>query len=145
MIISMVHSMTSIILTLTMMSRMSWIVTLMCNIDMTNFADIDNVLQVPKRVSFGESGSGTISPESGSMMAMSDFTSGVDPGPGEPHQLPSGVHLDMPSFADIDNVSQVPECVSFGELGSGTISQESGSMGAPPAAIGGSLRHAKLR
>ena len=37
-------------------------------------------------------------------------------GPGEPF-LPSGVHLDMPGFADIDSVSQVPECISFSEPG----------------------------
>ena len=42
--------------------------------------------------------------------------------------LPSGVHLDMPDFADIDNMSQTPECVSFGEPGSGTISPESGNV-----------------
>ena len=97
------------------------------NLNMPNFADIDNVSHVPDCVSFGEPGSGTISPESGNVMAMSDFGGDIDSEPGEPF-LPSGVHLDIPDFADIDNVSQVPECVSLGELGSGTISPESGNV-----------------
>ena len=58
---------------------------------------------------------------------MSDFAGDIDPGTGEP-LLPSGLHLDMPNFAEIDNVSQVPDCVSFGEPRSGTISPECGSM-----------------
>ena len=72
-------------------------------------------------------GSGKISPESGIVMAMSDFAGDIDAEPGEPF-LPSGVYLDMPDFADADNVSQVPDCVSFGEPGSGTISPESGNV-----------------
>ena len=97
------------------------------HLDMPNFADIDNVSRVPDCVDFGEPRSGTVSPESGGVVAMSDFADDIDPGPGEP-LLSSGVRLDMPGFADIDNVSQVPDCVSFGEPGSGTISPESGSV-----------------
>ena len=97
------------------------------NLDMPDFADIDNVSQVPECVSFGEPGSGTISPESGNVMAMSDFAGDIDAEPGAPF-LPSGVHLDMPNFADIDNVSHVPYYVSFGEPRSGTISPESGNV-----------------
>ena len=69
---------------------------------MPNFANIDNVSQVPECVSCGEPGSGTISPESGNVMAMSDFAGDIDPKPGEPF-LPSGVHLDMSDFADISS------------------------------------------
>ena len=67
-----------------------------------------------------------MSPGSGNVLAMSDFAGDIDADPGEP-VLPPGVHLDMPDFADVDNVSQAPECISFGELGSGTISPESGN------------------
>ena len=66
-------------------------------------------------------GPGKISPESGSVMAMSDFADDIDAEPSDPF-LPSVVHLDMPDFADVDNVLQAPECVSFGEPGSGTMS-----------------------
>ena len=52
------------------------------------------------------------------MTAMSDFAGDIDPAPGEPF-LPSGVHLDMPDFADIDSVSRVPDCVNFGNRGPG--------------------------
>ena len=97
------------------------------HLDMPDFADIDNVSQVPECVSFGEPGSGTISPESGNVMVMSDFAGDIDAELGEPF-LPSGVHLDMPDFADVDNVSQVPDCVSFIEPGSGTVSPESGNV-----------------
>ena len=58
---------------------------------------------------------------------MSDFASDVDSEPGEP-SLPSGVHLDMPYFADSDSVSQVSDCVNFGEPESGTFPPGSGSM-----------------
>ena len=85
-----------------------------------DFADVDSVSRVPDCVDFGE-------PRSGVVVAKSDFAGDIDPGPGEP-LLPSGVHLDMPGFADIDNVSQVPDCGSFGEPGSGTMSPESGSV-----------------
>ena len=90
------------------------------HLDMPYFADIDNVSQAPECVSFCELGSGTISPESGDVMAMSDFAIDIDAEPGEPF-LPSGVHLDTPDLADFDNVSQAPECASFGEPGSGTM------------------------
>ena len=60
-------------------------------------------------------------------MATSDFTADVDLEPGEP-SLPSGVHLDMPDFADSDSVSQVSHFVNFGVPMSGTTSPESGSM-----------------
>ena len=73
------------------------------HLDMSDLADIDNVSQVPECVSFSEPGSGTISPESGNVMAMSDFACDIDAEPGEPF-LPSGVHLDMPDYADGDNV-----------------------------------------
>ena len=78
------------------------------HLDLTDFADVDNMSQVPDGVSLGEPGFGMVSPESGNVMAMSDFAGDIDAEPGEPF-LPSGVHLDMPYFADIDNVSQAPE------------------------------------
>ena len=56
------------------------------HIDMPDFADSDGVLQVSDYVNFGEPRSGATSPESGSMTAMSDFVSDVDPGPGGPLQ-----------------------------------------------------------
>ena len=97
------------------------------HLDTPDFADIDNVSQAPECVSFGEPGSGTVSPRSGNVLAMSDFVGDIDAEPGEPF-LPSGVHLDMPDFADVDNVSQAPECVSFGEPWSGTVSPGSGNV-----------------
>ena len=97
------------------------------HLDMPDFADSDNVLQAPECVSFGELGSGTISPESGNVMAMSDFADDINTKPNEPF-LPSGIHLDMPDLADIDNVLQAPECASFGEPGSGTMSPGSGNV-----------------
>ena len=60
-------------------------------------------------------------------MTMSDFTNNINTEPGEPF-LPSGVHLDMPDYADVGSVSRVPDCVSFSEPGSGTVSPESGNM-----------------
>ena len=96
---------------------------------------------------------------------MSDFAVDIEAEPGEA-VLPSGVHLDMPDFADIDNMSQAPECVSFGEPGSGMVSPGSGNVSpgsgnvltmsdfagdidAEPGerlpAVEGSLRHARLR
>ena len=89
------------------------------HLDMPYFADIDSASQVPECISFGEPGSrtsGTFSPESGNAMAMSDLASDVDSEPGEP-PLPSGVHLDMPDFADSDSMSHVSDCVNFGEPG----------------------------
>ena len=83
--------------------------------------------QAPECISFGEPASGTVSPESGNGMAMSDFAVDIDAEPGEPF-LPSGVHLVMPDFADVDNVSQAPECISFGEPGSWMVSPGSGNM-----------------
>ena len=68
------------------------------NLNMSDFADIDSVSQVPECISFGEPWSGTygtFSPESGNVTAMSDFAGDVDSEPGE-LSLPSGVHLDMP-------------------------------------------------
>ena len=49
-------------------------------------------------------------------MAVSDFASDVDSEPGGP-SLPSGVHLDMPYFADSDSVLQVSDCVQIGGPG----------------------------
>ena len=57
-------------------------------------------------------------------MAMSDFAGDVDSEPDEP-SLPSGVHLVMPDSADSDSVSQVSDCVNFGEPRCGTTSPES--------------------
>ena len=53
---------------------------------------------------FGEPRSGTVSPGSGGVVAMSDFAGDIDPGAGEP-LLPSEVNLNMPGFADIGYVS----------------------------------------
>ena len=94
---------------------------------MPDLAGVDSVSQAPECASFGEPGSGTISPESGNVMAMSDVAGDIDAEPGEP-SLSSGVYLDMPDFADSDNVLKAPECVSFGEPGSGTMSTGSGSV-----------------
>ena len=94
---------------------------------MTDLVDIDSVSQVSDYVNFGEQEAGTFSPGSGNMMAMSDFASDVDLEPGET-SLPTGVHLDMPDFADSDSVSQVSDYVNFGEQEAGTFSPESGSM-----------------
>ena len=58
---------------------------------------------------------------------MSDFADDIDAEFGEP-SLPSGVHLDIPDLTDVDNVSQAPECASFGELESGTIYPEAGNV-----------------
>ena len=95
------------------------------HLDMPDLADVDNVSQAPECASFGELGSGTISPEAGNVMAMSDFAGDIDADPGEP-SMPSGVH--KPDVADVDNVSQVPDCVGSGEPGSGTVSPGSGSV-----------------
>ena len=92
----------------------SWV-----HLDMSYVADSDSVTQVSDCVNFGEPGSGTFSPESGNVTAVSDFAGDIDPGPGEP-LLPSGVHLDMPDLADVVGVSQVSDCVNFGEPRSGT-------------------------
>ena len=97
------------------------------HLDMTNCADSDSLSQVSDSVNFGEPRSGTTSLESGCMMAMSDFASVIDLEPGEP-SLPLGVHLDMPYFVDSDSVSQVSDCVTFGEQESGTFSPGSGNM-----------------
>ena len=53
-------------------------------------------------------GPGKMSPESGDMLAMSDFVSDFDPGPGEP-LLQSGISLDMPNFAGDVAILQVPD------------------------------------
>ena len=58
---------------------------------------------------------------------MSDFASDVDSEPGEPF-LSSGVHLDMPDFADSDSVSQGSECVNSGKQESRTFPPGSGNM-----------------
>ena len=109
----------------------SWLVCV------SSLAGIDDVSQVPNCVSFGEPKSGTISQESGSVMAMSDFVSDIDPGLGGP-LLPQGVGMCVSSLAGIDDVSQVPNCVSFGEPRSGTISPESGSVMAVSDFVGDS-------
>ena len=87
----------------------------------------NSVSQVSDCVHFGKPRSGTTSPESGCVTAMSDFASEVDSEPDEP-SLPSGVHLDMPDFADSDGVPQVSDYVNFGEPRSGATSPESGSI-----------------
>ena len=94
---------------------------------MPDCAAADSVSRVSDCVNFGEPRSGTTSPESGCVTAMSDFAGDVDSEPDEP-SLPSGVHLDMPDFADCDGVSQMSDYVNFGEPRSGTTSPESGNM-----------------
>ena len=86
------------------------------SLNMPNFAGIDDVPQVPNYVSFGEPRPGTISPESGSVMAMSDFVSDIDLRPGGP-LLPSGVGLCALSLAGVADVSREQNCVSFGDPG----------------------------
>ena len=61
-----------------------------------------------------------MSPGSGNVLAMSDFAGDIDAEPGGPLLL-SGVHLDMPDYADVSSVSRVPDCVDFGEPGSGSV------------------------
>ena len=85
----------------------------------------NSVSRVLDCVNFGEPRSGTTSPESGCVTAMSDFAGDVDSEPDE-HSLLSGVHLDMPDGADSDRVSQVSDCVNFGKPGAGATSPESG-------------------
>ena len=51
-----------------------------------------------------DTGPGRISPKSGSVMAMSDSVSDIDPGHRGP-LLPSGVNLSMSDFADSASVS----------------------------------------
>ena len=97
------------------------------HLDMLDCADSDSVSQVSDYVTFGEPRSGTTSPESGYVTAISDFAGDVDSEPDEP-SLPSGVHLDMLDCADIDSVSHVSDYVGFGEPRPGTNSPESGSM-----------------
>ena len=58
---------------------------------------------------------------------MSDFAVDIDVELGEP-SLPSGVHVDMPDLADVDNVSQAPECASFGGSESGMMPLRSGNV-----------------
>ena len=127
---------------------------------MSSLAGVVDVSKVPNCVSFGEPRPGTISPESESVMVMSDFVSDIDLGPGAGGGgggwplLPSGVGLCVSSLAGIDDVSQVPNCVSFGELRSGTIAPESGSVmavsdfvgdsGSGPAGVGSGIRQAEF-
>ena len=94
---------------------------------MPDFVDVDSVSQVPDCVISGDPRSGTSSPDSGSMMAMSDFAGDIEQGPGVP-SLPSGININMPDVDDVGDVSHVPECVCVGDPRSGTISPESGSM-----------------
>ena len=97
--------------------------------DMTDFDDIDSSSQMTECVGFGDPGlpclSRKIPPESGYVTAMSGFASVADLEPNEP-SLPSGVHSDMPDYADSDCVSQVSDCVNFGKPRSGTTFPESG-------------------
>ena len=61
------------------------------------------------------------------MLVMSNFVSDFDPGPGEP-LLQSGISLNMPNFAGVVDVSQVPNSVSVSDPEPGKISPESGNM-----------------
>ena len=67
------------------------------------------------------------------MLAMSDFVSDFDPGPGDP-LLESGVGLDMPHFASNCelHVLQVQDFVGAIDPGPGTTSPESGDILAVP-------------
>ena len=80
-----------------------------------------SVLRVPGFVSVSDLGPGTISPESGNVLAMSDFVSDFDPGPGEP-LLRSGVGLNMPSFAGGVDKLRMQDFVSAIDPGPGTTS-----------------------
>ena len=73
---------------------------------MPSLAGVVDVLQVPNCVSFGEPKPGTISQESGSVMAVSDFVGDCGLGPGVP-LLQSGVSLDMPNFAGVVDKLQI--------------------------------------
>ena len=83
-------------------------------------------------------GPGKIPPESGSIMAMSDFADDIDAELDEP-SLPSGAHLDMPDLNHIElhrpccaEVCGTFCCVGLGDPGfpcsSGKIPRESGSV-----------------
>ena len=74
------------------------------SLNMPNFAGDVDILQVPDFVSVP--GPGKTSPESGDMLAMSDFVSDFDTGPGE-LLLQSGVSLNMPNFAGDVDILQV--------------------------------------
>ena len=69
------------------------------------------------------------------MLAMSDFVSDFDPGPGE-SLLQSGISLSMPNFAGVVDASQVPNFVSVSDPGPGKISPESGNMFAMSDIVG---------
>ena len=88
--------------------------------DMTDFDDIDSASQMTECVGFGDPGlpglSGKIPPESGSPMEVSDWASDVDSESGGP-SLPTGVHSDITYVDDMDSVSQMTECVGFGDPG----------------------------
>ena len=64
---------------------------------MPDYADVSSVTRMLDCVGFGEPGSGTVSPGSGSVMAMSDFVSDFDPGPDGPW-LGSAVMCDRQSL-----------------------------------------------
>ena len=59
------------------------------HVSMPDLTNVDIVLQAPECASFCEPGSGTISPGSGNVMAMSNFAGDIDAEPGE-SSLPSG-------------------------------------------------------
>ena len=69
------------------------------------------------------------------MLAMSDFVSDFDPGPGEP-LLRSGVSLNMPNFAGSVDKLRMQDFVSAIGPESGTTSPGSGDTLAAPDFVG---------
>ena len=101
------------------------------SLNMPNFAGVVDVSHVPNFASVSDSGPGTISLESGNMLAMSDFVCDFDPGPGEP-LLRSGVSLNMPNFAGNVDKLRLQDFVSAIDSGPGTTSPGFGDTLAVP-------------
>ena len=99
--------------------------------------EFGGMFELPGFASDSDQGPGKISPESGDMLAVSDFVSDFYPGPGVP-LLQSGVSLNMPTFAGVDDVSQVPHFASVSDSGPGTISPKFGNMSAMSDFVGDS-------
>ena len=107
--------------------------------EIPDFADVDSESQLPDCVSFGEPGSGTVSPESGNVMAMSDFVSDFDPGPDGP-LLGSAVMFDMHSFVSDCEQMQMSDCVYSIGPEHREASPESGDRLAVPDVVGALFR-----
>ena len=82
-------------------------------------------------MSASDSGPGTTSPGSGDILAMPDFVSDIDPGPGEP-LLELRVGLDKPHFASDCDILQMQDFVYAINPGHEETSPETGDILAVP-------------